>query len=1310
MLKKILLIFLAFTLYRYTFCELSEVYTSIRDNSTQCNYHDYKLFMFIQTSRDNMIYFYIRFNKKHIMYPSRYNLNDKEEIINYFNYTTLYTDRIFETDKDSCFELIYINNNTLNNLAIINSYRKYKEIISTNIYDKFKILCLKTGNSYNNKLIILEIAYSMNSSSNFTISMEYKTNITLSRYNKNSTYSMSLFYYFTDSYIENFYPILFVDNKDKNYDKEFVDFKLDSLPTTIFIENNRTIGSFGDACYVIQYRNGYPYIDLEFTDDKRQIILLNNKIIEAFEYFLYKMNKTDSLIFHSPFESTVYISYIITKYIYFESNKKFSFDLLGRATRILSFENKFQNEKLTLNITGNDTIYMKIIEKNNTMMTQIRTYNSPTNNYTINFYPKGMYFELIMSFHSHLKSSTKIFISYDIDNIPILKKNSKKCAKKIKYYKIIYQKQSSCFTVTFEKGGQNSKIIIPSTNTINQYLSPRNYTYCIYSKGYIEAFFIEVENDCFTLTFNQDNVIDKNQDNDIDKIFIIIIIAIFFLLISVIIFYIIKKRRKNNSIDILLDENKLINITDNDNKNIQLLTFEENDNEIPSSLSEELEKENNREKNKLTNDFETNDKDKKTPKSNEKDINEPLINENNTKNEKKIFDIKNEKTVSKINETMNSDLLLDIWENDEGEPIIDEKINTMLNKYFLKKGKMSGICESEHLSINCVEIKDFIESSKYTYDKVNEIYKNYSNYYEKMTEKNKKNENNLNPLRSGIFDYIQLSIFVILLILVIMSFSLVTIIILLIVYSLGIFIQLKYVNFFNKKLWQKLLLSGNNLKKLKEILNAKPYLELYFKNEKILTIPYLSYADISGIMYKNGIIDENASIYLEKVNLEDFSKIYFPLKYLFFVDSTKEYFKFLITQFHKYCRVKSTNDIGFEYEKMHLKYYLKTKSNEIIDKNDPFFINCYFTCQPKYYSIISIILLLTQSSTIFGLLLDYFKTKIIEIKKTVSIKNNLEEFLNLKKLFLRIILSNKKIRREKTEIIGEKEAKKKEFIDLCVDLTNKIKKEMIEDESKEKKPIKKVIYDKETKGYLTPFNCKCGYDSFLYYSPLQFEKSYGTKTKKILGNSNFYNIIDDDPYLSLQQKTEIYKKEFENLGGDIFENKFSNDINIDDHDNDNNNIKSNENNKNDKIKKQKIKQIIYTERTLILKIMISKDFVDIHYNIKKSNGLNNNGKFKLYKHLEGFDKLEEKVNLDWTKSEIYIPGCKDIIQIIRKKKGIKLSSKNFEIISDTHLNDDLHSGLPSWVNSDDWSEKEIKRCVKNCELTSKINRFKVLYG
>lgn len=761
--------------------------------------------------------------------------------------------------------------------------------------------------------------------------------------------------------------------------------------------------------------------------------------------------------------------------------------------------------------------------------------------------------------------------------------------------------------------------------------------------------------------------------------------------------------------DSLLNENKLNNIFDNDNKNIQLLNLEEN--EIPSSLSEELITENNIQKNKIINEFETNNKGKETPMVDEKEVNKPLINENNIKIEKKAFDINNEQKLNKMNEEINSDLILDIWENDEGEQIIDEKINTMLNKYFLKKNGASGNYESQHLSINCVEIKDFIQSSKYTYDKVDEIYQNYSNYYEKMTEKNKRNENILNPLRSGIFDYIQLSIFIIffiLLILLITSFSLVKIIIFIMFYSLGIFIQLKYINFFNKKLWKELLLRGNTLKKLKEILNAKPYLELYFKDEKILTIPYYSYADISGIMYKSGIFYSNVNIYLEKINLEEFSKIYFPLKYLFFVDSSKQYFKFLIAQFHKYCRVKSSNDSTFKYEKMYIKYYLKTKNNDIIDKNDPFFKNCYFTCQPKYYSIISIILLITQSSTVFGLLLDYFKTKIIEIKKTVTIKKNLEEFFNLKKLFLRVILSNKKIKREKTEIIGEKETKKKEFIDLCVDLTEKIKKEMNDDESNEKKPILKVIYHNEAQGFLTPFNCKCGFDSLVYYHPFNFEESYGTKTKKILGDSNFYNIIDDD--LTMQQKIEIYKKEFENLGGEIFQNKFSNDINLND-DNDDDNIKINEKDKNDKIENKKMRQITYTERTLTLKITIRTDSVEIHYNIKKSNGLNNNGKFTLYKKLDGFKKLEEKVNSDWTKSEIYIPGCKDIIQIIRKKRSIKLSSNNFEIISDTRLNDDLHSGLPSWINNDDnWSENEIKRCVKRCENSSKINRFKILYG
>lgn len=96
--------------------------------------------------------------------------------------------------------------------------------------------------------------------------------------------------------------------------------------------------------------------------------------------------------------------------------------------------------------------------------------------------------------------------------------------------------------------------------------------------------------------------------------------------------------------------------------------------------------------------------------------------------------------------------------------------------------------------------------------------------------------------------------------------------------------------------------------------------------------------------------------------------------------------------------------------------------------------------------------------------------------------------------------------------------------------------------------------------------------------------------------------------------------------------------------------------------------------------------------------------------MSGFKELEEKVNSDWTKSEIYLPGCIDVIEIIRKKRAIKLSAKDFEIISDTKLNDDLHSGLPSWVNGDEWDQNTIRKCVKNCDKKSNINRFKVEYS
>ena len=62
------------------------------------------------------------------------------------------------------------------------------------------------------------------------------------------------------------------------------------------------------------------------------------------------------------------------------------------------------------------------------------------------------------------------------------------------------------------------------------------------------------------------------------------------------------------------------------------------------------------------------------------------------------------------------------------------------------------------------------------------------------------------------------------------------------------------------------------------------------------------------------------------------------------------------------------------------------------------------------------------------------------------------------------------------------------------------------------------------------------------------------------------------------------------------------------------------------------------------------------------------------KKFGGFTKLEEKVNVEWTKSEIYIPTCNYVIEIIRKKRAIKLSAGDNEIISDTIINDDLQAG------------------------------------
>ena len=84
--------------------------------------------------------------------------------------------------------------------------------------------------------------------------------------------------------------------------------------------------------------------------------------------------------------------------------------------------------------------------------------------------------------------------------------------------------------------------------------------------------------------------------------------------------------------------------------------------------------------------------------------------------------------------------------------------------------------------------------------------------------------------------------------------------------------------------------------------------------------------------------------------------------------------------------------------------------------------------------------------------------------------------------------------------------------------------------------------------------------------------------------------------------------------------------------------------------------------------------------------------------------------MDWTKSEIYIPTCNYVIEIIRKKRAIKISAGDSEIISETITNPDLHGGAISWTDENDWDQRTINKYVKDCTRVSKINRFKTKYN
>lgn len=242
----------------------------------------------------------------------------------------------------------------------------------------------------------------------------------------------------------------------------------------------------------------------------------------------------------------------------------------------------------------------------------------------------------------------------------------------------------------------------------------------------------------------------------------------------------------------------------------------------------------------------------------------------------------------------------------------------------------------------------------------------------------------------------------------------------------------------------------------------------------------------------------------------------------------------------------------------------------------------------------------------------------IDIKKTISIKHDLEEYLNLDTLFPKIVKSNKKIKRESHKVISDKKTIQNQFIEECRNLTEQAKEVADELSHNHRNRVFASDYGIEASGHLTPFYQSSGFsNSKKIFSTDDFLLLYGTKVTKILG----------EPEERIFQNFEIMDEE-----EGLFPIHSSN-----------NNMIHNTYNKGNsqKERSKNLTQVIYTENTLTLKCTIYKNFVMVNYSIKLPNSSNKCGNFKLEKPLgrNGFEELKEMVNSEWTKSEIYIPGC-----------------------------------------------------------------------
>ena len=147
------------------------------------------------------------------------------------------------------------------------------------------------------------------------------------------------------------------------------------------------------------------------------------------------------------------------------------------------------------------------------------------------------------------------------------------------------------------------------------------------------------------------------------------------------------------------------------------------------------------------------------------------------------------------------------------------------------------------------------------------------------------------------------------------------------------------------------------------------------------------------------------------------------------------------------------------------------------------------------------------------------------------------------------------------------------------------------------------------------------------------------------------------------------------------------------------------------VEKKPLRKVVYEERVLIITFNISKQSVSCDYCIKLPNGNNKSGKFSMKHSNNGYEDLEEKVNPDWTKSEIYIPGCDDVVSIVRKRRAIKIECGGKTIAQkDTRLNDEIHGGAGSWLDNNEWNDKDENKFVKSCNRKATRNRFRIKYA